>query len=344
MAFKVTVQPAGLAFEAGADEPVLEAGLRQGVALPYGCRGGVCGACTVTVLQGAVHYPDAQPLALTEEERACGKALLCVGRAQSDLVVSAPQVVREPEIQSKTLPVRVEKLRKLAADVMELTLKLPASEPLPYRAGQYLDILLRDGKRRGFSMANAPRAEPYVELHIRHVPSGQFTSHVFNGMKEKDLLRIEAPLGSFYLRPSERPIIMMAGGTGFAPIKAMLEAMMAGEGISRPVYLYWGVRAKPDLYMDGLVQAWVAALPNLHYVPVLSEPRAEDGWQGRTGFVHAAVAADFPDLGGYDVYMSGPPPMVQAAKAAFLAQGLPEAHLFYDSFEYSADTLRAMQG
>lgn len=342
MAFKVTVQPAGHTFWAEDNEPVLEAGLRQGVALPYGCRGGVCGACVATVLQGQVHYTDGEPLGLSPYELANGKALLCVAYAHSDLVLDAPQAGDEPDIETKTLPVRVEKMRKLAADVMELTLKLPASERLRFLAGQYIDILLKDGKRRGFSLANAPTNDQFLELHIRHVPGGQFTEQVFTTMQAKALLRIEGPLGSFYLRESDRPLILMGGGTGFAPLKAMLEQLMA-QGMSKPVYLYWGVRAKADLYMDSVVRSWAAHHPPLQYVPVLSAPEPEDGWQGRSGWVHAAVAADFPDLRGYDVYMSGPPPMIQAAKTAFLAQGLPETQLFYDSFEYSPDTLKAMQ-
>jgi CDP-4-dehydro-6-deoxyglucose reductase len=262
--------------------------------------------------------------------------------AASDVELNSPRVGLEPDIEIKALPVRVEKLRKLADDVMEMTLKLPASERLRFFAGQYIDILLKDGKRRGFSLANAPFNDQLLELHVRHVPGGQFTSHVFNEMKEKALLRIEGPLGSFYIRESARPLILMGGGTGFAPLKGMLEQMMA-QGLDQPVHLYWGVRAKADLYMDSVVRSWVSRHPQLTYVPVLSEPLATDAWTGRTGWVHDAVAADFPDLSGHDVYLSGPPPMVNAAKTAFLAQGLPEEQLYYDSFEYSPDTLKAIQ-
>lgn len=342
MTFKVTVQPSGHTFGAESGEPLLEAGLRQGVALPYGCRGGVCGSCVATVLNGQVDYPDGEPMGLSPDELKAGKALLCLACAASDLEIESPQVGAEPDIEIKALPVRVEKMRKLADDVMELTLKLPASERMRFLAGQYIDILLKDGKRRGFSLANTPTHDQFLELHVRHVPGGQFTGFVFNEMKEKALLRIEGPLGSFYIHSSGRPVILMGGGTGFAPLKAMLEQMME-QGLERPVYLYWGVRAKADLYMDSTVRGWVGSHPQLAYVPVLSAPAAEDRWDGRTGWVHEAVAADFPDLAGYDVYMSGPPPMIQAAKAAFRAQGLPEAQLFYDSFEYSPDTLKAMQ-
>lgn len=341
MAYKVTVQPAGHEFLAEANEPVLEAGLRQGVALPYGCRGGVCGSCVATIISGTVTYPGNGPHGLSVDDIEAGKALLCVAHASSDLVLDSPRVGAEPDIETKTLPVRVQKMRKLADDVMELSLKLPASERMRFLAGQYIDILLKDGKRRSFSLANSPTHDEFLELHIRYVPGGHFTGYVFNEMKEKALLRIEGPLGSFYIHESDRPLILIGGGTGFAPLKGMLEQMMT-EGLDKPVHLYWGVRAKPDLYMDELVREWAAAHPQLTYVPVLSEPQAEDQWQGRTGWVHEAVAADFHDLSAYDVYMSGPPPMITAGKQVFLAQGLPEEQLYYDSFEYSPDTLKAM--
>jgi len=342
MTYKVTVQPSGQQFWAEANETVLEAGLRQGVALPYGCRGGMCGSCAALVLEGQVHYPDGAPAGLDSDEQAAGIAFLCMAEAHSDLTLDIPQLSAEPDIKPKTLPARVETMRKLAGDVMELTLKLPESERLRFLAGQYIDILLKDGKRRSFSLANAPFNDQYLELHVRHVPGGAFTTQVFEQMQPKALLRIEGPLGSFHLHVSERPIILVGGGTGFAPLKSILEQMME-EGLEMPVSLYWGARAKADLYMDGLVQSWAGRYPNLHYVPVLSEPDADDQWTGRTGWVHQAVAEDFPDLSDHDVYLCGPPPMIQAAKAAFSAQGLPAAQLFYDSFEYSPDTLKAMQ-
>jgi CDP-4-dehydro-6-deoxyglucose reductase len=343
MAYTVTVQPSGHTFQAEENELILEAGLRQGVALTYGCRGGFCGSCAATVLSGGVHYPNGAPKGLAAADQENGKTFLCMACADSDVTLDMPQLsAAAPDIEVKVLPTRVEKMRKLADDVMELTLKMPESERLRFLAGQYIDILLKDGKRRGFSLANAPSDDQYLELHVRHVPGGQFTGYVFNEMQEKAILRIEGPLGSFYIHDSKRPLILIGGGTGFAPLKGMLEQLMA-QGLDKPVHLYWGVRAKADLYMDSVVRSWIVKHPQLTYVPVLSAPHADDQWEGRTGWVHAAAAADFPDMSGYDVYLSGPPPMVQAAKAVFLAQGLPEAQLFFDSFEYSPDTLKAME-
>lgn len=337
----ITIQPSGKTFSADEHENILDAGLRQGIALPYGCRGGSCGSCAVTVKQGEVGYPDGEPMGLSPFDKKQGRAFLCQAVACSDLEIDAPQIGTEADIEVKVLPIRVEKLRQLNADVMEMTLKLPASERLRFKAGQYIDILLRGGKRRGFSIANAPFDDQYLELHIRHVPGGHFTSQVFESMKVKTLLRMEGPLGSFYIHDSDRPMILIGGGTGFAPLKAMIEQMKA-EGFERPVHLYWGVQAKDDLYMDALAKDWAGHTEQLTYTPVLSAPKAGDEWQGRTGWVHEAVLEDITNLPDYDIYISGPPQMIVAARTDLLARGVPDAQLFSDSFEYAEDTLQAL--
>jgi CDP-4-dehydro-6-deoxyglucose reductase len=339
--YTVTIQPSGHTFTVDEHENILDAGLRQGIALPYGCRGGSCGSCAVTIKKGEVSYPDGEPMGLAPFDKDQGRAFLCQAAASSDLEIDAPQIGTEQDIDIKVLPIRVEKLRKLNADVMEMTLKLPASERLRFKAGQYIDLLLRGGKRRGFSIANAPYDDQYLELHIRHVPGGYFTTQVFENMKEKALLRMEGPLGTFYLRDSGRPLILIGGGTGFAPLKSMIEQMKA-QGFKRPVHLYWGVRAKDDLYMDVLARDWAARHEQLSYIPVLSEPKDDDQWTGRTGWVHEAVLEDFSNLPDYDIYMSGPPQMIVASRSAFLEQGVPDEQLHSDSFEYAEDTLQAM--
>ncbi|MBD3619472.1 MAG: CDP-6-deoxy-delta-3,4-glucoseen reductase [Chromatiales bacterium] len=337
MSFIVTIQPSGHQFTCEDDETVLDAALRQGYALPYGCRNGACGSCLGRLLQGEVDYGAVKPPAINEKEIAEGKALFCQALPLSDLEIEVREIGAAKDIVIKTLPVRVIGLNRLNHDVMEMRLKLPATERLQFLAGQYIDILLKDGRRRSFSLANAPHQDEYLELHLRHVPGGDFTDHVFNEMKEKALLRIEGPLGSFFLREdSERPVILVAGGTGFAPIKGIIEHAIA-HGDTRPMILYWGARAREDLYLNDLAQDWADAHANISYVPVLSEPGADDAWEGRSGFVHEAVVADHPDLAGFDVYMAGPPPMIQAARAAFGERGLPDEQLYYDSFDYSAD-------
>lgn len=336
MNYKIRLEPSGREFHAEPGETVLDAALREGLNLPYGCRNGACGACKGKVLSGTVHYGDEPPSALTPEEHAAGQALFCQAIPEGDLAIEAQEIGAATEIVVKTMPVRVARMERLAPDVMRLYLKLPATERLQFLAGQYLDILLKDGSRRGFSIANAPHDDAFVELHIRYVEGGRFTHHVFDQMKEKDILRIEGPLGSFFLREeSKRPIILMGGGTGFAPLKGMIEHAFH-SGLDRPMHLFWGVRAKRDLYLHELALSWAAQHPSFRYTPVLSDPQPEDQWQGATGFVHEAVFQTYPDLDAYQVYMSGPPAMINAAKTAFREYGLPDEHLFYDSFEFAS--------
>lgn len=342
MRFKVTIQPSGHSFENEADESVLDAALRQGFALPYGCRNGACGSCIGKLLEGEVDYGGVQPLALSERDQVEGMALYCQARPRSDLQIEVKEIGAAKDITIKTLPSRVIGLKKISHDVMQMRLKLPATERLQFLAGQYIDILLKDGRRRSFSLANPPHHDESLELHLRHVPGGFFTDHVFNEMKEKALLRIEGPLGSFFLREdSDKPIILVGGGTGFAPLKAMLEHIF-DAGITRVVHLYWGVRAQEDLYMDELARLWADKHATFAYTPVLSSPDTDASWSGRRGWVHEAVLADYSDLAGYEVYLSGPPPMIQAARAGFSAQGLSDEDVYFDSFDYSADAQQAL--
>ena len=333
----VTVQPAGHAFQVEEGEAVLIAALRQGIVLPYGCKNGACGSCKGKILSGSVDYGTYQKKALTDEEKAQGKALFCQARPLSDLVIEARTVGAAKDIQVKTLPCRVQKMERLADDVMALHLKLPANEKLVFLAGQYIEFLLKEGARRSFSMANAPHDAELLQLHVRHVAGGQFTDHVFGKMKERDILRFEGPLGTFFLREeSDKPIVFVASGTGFAPIKAVIEHMIH-KGIARPMTLYWGGRRPKDLYMNALAEGW-AAQGHLKYVPVISDALPEDGWTGRTGFVHRAVMQDFPDLSGYQVYACGVPVMVDSAKRDFIGQcRLPEDEFYADTFTTQAD-------
>ena len=341
MSFKVTVPATGHEFRVEQGETILEAALRQGVGLPYGCRNGACGKCAGDIISGKITYAsELSSLALEQQQQ--GKAMFCQACPQSDLQISVREISTSRDIEIKTLPCRVEAMQLLTHDIMKLELKLPETERLQFLAGQYIEFLLKDGKRRAFSIANAPHDDALIELHIRHVPDGQFGDYVFDGMKPKELLRLEGPLGNYYLREdSERPIILMGGGTGFAPLKGMLEHAFH-IGLDRSIHLFCGVRALRDLYMDEMVKSWSEQHANLKYTPVLSEPLPEDNWQGKTGFVHEAIIAAYPDLSGFDVYMSGPPPMIKAGMDAFYAHGLPESQIYSDSFEYSDDALRAM--
>jgi CDP-4-dehydro-6-deoxyglucose reductase, E3 len=341
MTFKVTVQPAGLSFDVARDEPLLAAAIRAGIGLPYGCRDGACGSCKSRLLEGRVIHGAHQLRTLPPAEEEAGWILPCCATPQTDCVVEARTVAGAGEYPVQKMPARVASLARPTADVAILKLQLPANVQLKYRAGQYVEFILRDGARRSYSMANAPERlgePPMIELHLRHMPGGKFTDHVFGAMKEKEILRVEGPLGSFFLREdSDKPIVLLASGTGFAPIKAILEHMQA-QGITRPARLYWGCRTKADLYLHEWALQAAASMPQLRYVPVLSEPTAADAWTGRTGFVHHAVMADLPDLSGHEVYACGVPIMVESAKRDFIARcALPEAAFFADSFTSEQD-------
>ena len=341
MSFQITIQPADRSFEVAHDEAILPAAIRQGIGLPYGCRDGACGSCKSRLLSGRVVHGTHQSKALSEAEEAAGLILTCCATPQSDCTVEARSVPGVGELPVLKMPARVMSLHKPTPDVAVLRLQLPANQNLQYRAGQYVEFILRDGARRSYSMANAPHllgSTPSIELHVRHMPGGKFTDHVFGEMKEKDILRLEGPFGSFFLREdSSKPIILLAGGTGFAPIKALVEQLQH-MGSSRQVSLYWGCRRQADLYMNDWCGQQAAAMPLLSYVPVLSEPAADSGWAGRTGLVHQAVMADWPDLSGHQVYACGMPAMVDAAQRDFVAQcGLPADEFLADAFTSEAD-------
>jgi len=336
--FAISVQPSGIQFQAQAGESLLAAGIRQGIGLPYGCKDGACGSCKCKLVSGQVQQSDFQRKALSEEEEAQGFVLTCSARALSDISLESRQVTPAGALPVKKMPTRVSSLLRKTDDVIVMQLQLPANDTFVYRAGQYVEFILRDGARRSYSMANAPSHGAGVELHIRHMPGGRFTDLVFGSMKEKDILRIEGPMGSFFLREeSSKPMVFLASGTGFAPLKALLEHMQHC-GITRPVTLYWGGRRPADLYMDDWLQAQCGAMPNVHYVPVVSDALPEDAWNGRTGFVHRAVLEDFADLSGHQVYACGAPVVVDSAKRDFCAQaGLPAEEFFADAFTSEAD-------
>ena len=338
MSFSVTLAPSGRSFQVEKDESVLDAALREGVALPYGCRNGTCSSCRGKVVSGNISYPDGLPKALHPDEADNGWGLLCQAIPTTDLKVEIAEISAVAGIDVRTLPCRVVEKTLAAHDVVVLSLKLPEGERLQYLPGQYVDVLLRDGRRRSFSLANPPQPDDLLSLHIRHVPYGTFSGYVFDHLKEKALLRIRGPLGGFFLREaSERPLIFLAGGTGFAPVKSIIEATLERFG-EREINLYWGVRSKRDLYMHGLASGWAVNHENLHYVPVLSEPAPEDNWSQRTGFVHQAVLDDFPDLSTYEVYSSGPPVMINAAWESFATHGLQPEHHYSDAFEFAYET------
>lgn len=336
--FSVTIADSDRQFDVKPGESVLSAALRQGVMLPYSCKNGTCGSCKGKVLSGRVEYPFHPPMALDDAEIESGDALLCQAAPLEDLTIRAREISAVRDLQVRMFPARVIEKSLLAPNVMKLRLKLPASQRLQFLAGQYVDALLAGGKRRAFSIASSPVREDEIELHIRHVDGGDFTGWVFNELKERDILRLEGPLGTFFVRNDEtdRPMIMMGGGTGFAPVKAMIEDLLEHDD-TRPVELYWGARSAAELYMDSLPKQWDKDHDHIRYRCAVSEPGEDLAGGAFAGFVHEAVIDDHPDLSGYDIYMSGPPAMIESAKKAFARAGAREDRLFYDSFEFGLD-------
>jgi CDP-4-dehydro-6-deoxyglucose reductase len=306
--------------------------------LPYSCKNGTCGSCEGQVESGAVRYPLHPPLALENEQQDRGQALFCQAVPKSDLVIRAREIEAVRDIQVRKMPARVIGKSRVAPDVMLLQLRLPAAQRLQFLAGQYLEILLPDGKRRAFSIASPPQSEDIIELHVRHVEGGGFTSWVFDELEVRDILRLEAPLGTFFVRNDDpdRPMIMVGGGTGFAPLKSMIEDLLA-HGDARPLHLFWGARTAAELYMHDRVLRWARQQANISYTSALSESGEAAQGDSFTGLVHEAVLDAYPDLSGFDIYISGPPAMVETGRDAFVGHGADKRRIYFDSFEFGLD-------
>lgn len=330
MAYRVHWLETGEAFDVEPEEAVLAAALRQQVDLPHECRLGGCGSCRLKVVEGVVRY-DELPLALTPQEDAEGFALACQALPASDLVISIdPPCAASPPARAAAV---VEAVRPLTSDVLHLRLTLPGQPPLAYLPGQYMNILLPDGRHRSFSMASKPDGAS-LDFHVRQVPGGWFTGQRLPQLQAGETLEVEVPLGRFRYHPEDyRPLLMVATGTGLAPLKSMLEALMDDPDCP-PVSLYWGMRSQADLYLHEEIQSWADRLYEFQYVPVLSRPQA--GWNGRQGYVQQAVLQDLGDLSEHAIYLCGSPGMIADAKAAFAAHGASLDYLYADSFAFQS--------
>jgi CDP-4-dehydro-6-deoxyglucose reductase len=341
---QITILPSRQRFVADPLESVLAAALRAGLNLPHSCKGGHCASCRAHVLAGSCAYPGERPAGITAQEAEAGDVLLCQVRALTDLTVEAREMRPAPDVEVKSLPCRIDRMERLADDVMSVFLRLPAVEELHFRAGQYLDVMLSEGRRRSFSIASAPADGSLIELHVRRASTAGFTGQLFDSLRVGTLLRVEGPLGQFWFHgESPRPAVMIGGGTGYAPLRAMLRQLLA-TGDRRPLTLYWGARTSGDLYEDRWLRDLAASRPGFHYRPVLSDPGVGVPSPAvQFGLVHEAVLGDNADLANLDVYASGPPAMVEAVRATFPAHGLPREQLYFDSFDYAPDTLARMQ-
>ena len=345
---EVRIEPHGRTLRVAAEQAVLEAALATGLNLPHSCKSGHCGSCRARLRQGAIHYPNGLPLGITREQAEAGEVLLCQARAASDLTVEARLIAAVGDVEIKTLPCRIARLNPLAPDVMQVFLQLPAVERLRFHPGQYLDVLLEGGRRRSFSIASPPHDSELLELHVRRVSGGGFTERLFahesgdasSAIRPGSLLRIEGPIGQFSYREGTGPALMVAGGTGFAPLKSMLRHVLE-TGIRRDIHVYWGARRAQDVYEEQRVLGWARHHPQLAFTAVLSETSAREGAHQRLGLVHEAVLADHPDLRRFEVYAAGPPAMIEAMRASFPSHGLPAERLYFDSFDYAPDAARS---
>ncbi len=343
MVWKVTLVPGGRSFEVRDHETVLAAALRQGVHLPDGCRNGSCGVCRAHLASGRVRYPHGPPLGLTAFERNAGDVLLCRAVPVTDLVLDAQEVAAAADLVIKTLPCRVARMQPLTHEVMALHLRLPPVEALKFLPGQYIDVLLPGGQRRSFSLANPPHDSAHLEIHVGLVPGGRFSEEVFRRMQLGALLEIQGPLGSFFLQENSTcSLLMVAGGTGYAPCKAMLRHLFENH-IKCPVTLYWGARSQADLYEQMQAEQWAREQADFRFVPVLSEPQPGDQWTGRRGRVHEAVLADYAEFSKCDIYLAGPPAMVRGTRQSLLLKGADPAHIFSDAFDYAPEVRAVLE-
>ncbi|MDC0126676.1 CDP-6-deoxy-delta-3,4-glucoseen reductase [Methylophilaceae bacterium] len=332
MSYTVTLKASGKTFQAKPSQTILEAASDAGITIPYGCRSGMCGSCKGQLLSGNVMLEDYQKSALTEQEKSDGLILCCKALATESITIDIRESEEEEIIKSKITPVRVESLENLNKDVIKMMLKLPGDEKLQFKAGQYIEFIMADNSRRAFSLANPPH-QGLLELHLRLIEGGKFTQFVFNEMKEKSIHRIEAPIGQFYLRESEKPIVFVAGGTGFAPIKSVIEDLIFNN-IKRPIFLYRGAGSFEDLYMHDLAKNWANKINEFSYIPV-SEKIPKNNDQLRIGLVHHAVLEDFKSLANVQVYCCGAPGLVQTAFESFTKKGLPEDEFYADAFTFA---------
>lgn len=330
--FQISTAPAGHTVMARNGETILEAGLRNGLHLPYVCRDGACGSCKGKILSGTVEYGTYQSGALTDEERKQGMALFCCAKPMSDLEVECKEVKELENIHVKFMNFVVRKMERAAQDVMLVELCPEADEKLNFLPGQYICIILEDGTKRSYSISNTPQESGCINLHIRLVPGGRFTTHVFTQMKVGDVLHVEGPLGTFFLHKDvDRPIILMSGGCGFGSIKGIVEDAF-NSGLTRPMTLYWGARTPEGLYLADLPEKWQSEHENFKFIPVISDAQPEHNWQGRTGLVHQAIMNDYPQMNDFQVYACGSSEMIEAAQIPFFNYGLPKDQFFADKF------------
>jgi CDP-4-dehydro-6-deoxyglucose reductase/3-phenylpropionate/trans-cinnamate dioxygenase ferredoxin reductase subunit len=327
----VKVAGTEVVFECAPGETILEAAERAGYSIPYSCRKGVCSTCEGKLVAG-----EAMVRGRGLNQGPEDGVQFCQARPRSNVEILPKRFERREPVVRKLVTATVFRVTQPAPDVTVLQLRFPPGIRAKFHAGQYLRILMPDGDSRNYSMANPPRESDGAQLHIRHVPGGQFSENLLKGVEKGGKLTVELPYGEFLLNEaSTKPIVMLATGTGFAPIKSIVEDQIK-RGNSRSMHFYWGAQRQHDLYMGELPEKWAQTLPWFSYTPVLSNP--DGSWAGRTGLVHEAVLADFADLSGHEVYACGNPMMTSAALSDFSnKRGMGEDDFHCDAFVPSGD-------
>jgi CDP-4-dehydro-6-deoxyglucose reductase len=341
MSYDIRLEPSGHRFTIQPGERIMQAAHAAGFMIPTGCRMGTCRSCRGRVMSGVVDLGGAHPAYLPEAHRRQGYALLCQATAKSDLVIEIEEV--PAAVEPQIAPALVKSIERISDDVLFLKLRLPLHLNLLFEAGQYVDFLLNGGIRRSYSIANPPKAEGVInlEFHIRRMPGGLFTDYMFDHMKEREKLMFEAPLGGFFLRDSAKPVLFLATGTGYAPIRSILLKHLP-RNRERRMVLYWGGRTPQDLYLMDEARELAQLHPNFTFIPVVSRPVDSDAWSGATGRVHLAAMGDLPDLSGWQTYACGLPAMVEESRSRLIAErGLPNAEFFADPFTSMADSPEA---
>lgn len=331
MTMTISVRGKDVRFDCAEGETVLDAAERAGYSIPYSCRKGVCSTCEGGITSGT---------ARVRGQGVCtGPAQgvrLCQARPETDLEIDPVRLRKIAPVARKVLQAKVRTINRPAADVAVIRLRFPNGVRADFKAGQYLRVQMPDGDSRNYSMANPPQQNDGLELHIRHVPGGKFSETILAGLGKGSVLTVELPYGEFTVDDaSQAPAILLATGTGFAPLRAIVEDHIR-RGAPRPMHLYWGANTAADLYELAQAESWAAAHDWFDFTPVVSRP--DSGWTGRTGFVHCAVLEDFPDLSGHEVYACGAPVMIDAAIADFGREGGLGSERFHsDAFVATGD-------
>lgn len=325
----VTLPQSGRRIRVGESQTIPQAALDTGIAYPHSCRSGRCGACKSRLIAGHVELGRHSPFALGEDERAAGLILACRALPSDDVVVvewldetfmAAPPITQDATVTS---------VDGMTHDILSIHLELADREAFRFAAGQYLTVTIPDAPPRDYSMASRPD-QKLVELHVRAVPGGHTSNRIHASLKPGDQIRVCGPTGSAYLREAHSgPIIAVAGGSGLAPIKSIIETALL-IGMRQPIHFYFGARTERDLYLVDHFRALERSFPNFAFVPVLSQDAANQRFRG--GYVSDAIAEHDGDLSGAKAYVAGPPAMVDATQASLVMRGMPAADMHADVF------------